>query len=187
MLKEKLAHTIEQQPIALFSIEKEYAERNGLLSANQLVQPKQWDFSAIELCLKETEEMLEEKWPSFMNEPVYYFGVNIDQFVYVESEAFTTIGVDAMAIEMDDVFQTITVLFGLKLQKKWGAFIKEHLEANVGLKTYSAMFSDQDGLWDINIPLDALEGFHKELPIKDAIDLAYRFIFNMLAALEATN
>lgn len=187
MLKDKLAHTIAQQPIALFPIEKEYAESNGLLVENPTVQPKQWDFSVIELCLKETEEMVEEKSATFMDEPVTYFGIHIDQFVYVESEAFNTIGVDAMAIEMDDVFQTITVLFGLKLQKKWGAFIKEHLEANVGLKTYSAMFSDQDGLWDINIPLDQLEGFHKDLPIQDAIDLAYRFIFNMLAALEAAN
>jgi len=188
MLKDKFAQAIaENKTIALFPIEKEYAVKQGFINENAQIENKEWTFPVIERCLKETEEMIQAEQESFMNEPVSYFYKNTDEFLYVESNAFETIGVDGIAFEMDDVFETSTVLFGLKVQKKWGSFLKEYLEANVGSKTYSAMFSDKDGLWDVNIPLDQLDGFHKEMAIKDAIDLAYRFIFKLLEAIEAAN
>ncbi|WP_432360035.1 hypothetical protein [Sporosarcina sp. UB5] len=154
---------------------------------NTDVTNKDWSFPVIERCLKETEELIKEEPESFMNEPVSYFSKNVDEFLYVESNAFETIRVDGIAFEVDDVFGTFTVLFGLKVQKKWGTFLKDYLDANVGLKTYSAMFSDKDGLWDVNIPLDKLDGFHKDMAIKDAMVLAYLFIYKLLEAIEAAN
>lgn len=148
---------------------------------------EQWNFPVIERCLKETEEVIRAESVSFMNEPVSYFSKNPDEFLYVEANAFETIRVDGIAFEMDDVFETSTVLFGLKVQKKWGSFLKDYLEANVGLKPFSAMFSDQDGLWDVNLPLDQLDGFDKDMAIKDALVLAYQFITNLLEAIEAAN
>jgi len=188
MLRDKIAHDIAKSgTIALFPIEREYAVKQGLIDENAKIENKEWTFPVIERCLKETEDMIQSESKSFMNEPVSYFSKNVDEFLYVESNAFEMVGVDGIAFEMDDVFETSTVLFGLKVQKKWGTFLKEYLDANVGSKTYSAMFSDKDGLWDVNIPLDQLEGFTKEMTIKDAIDLAYRFIFKLLEAIEAAN
>ncbi|MGN7388081.1 branched-chain amino acid aminotransferase [Sporosarcina sp. SAFN-015] len=186
MLKDKIAQLVAENG-PLFPFEKEYAVKQGLIDDNAEFENKEWIFPVIERCLKETEEVIKEESDSFMNKPVSYFSKNAEEFLYVESNAFETIGVDGIAFEMDDVFETSTVLFGLKVQKKWGSFLKDYLEANVGSKTYSAMFSDQDGLWDINIPLDQLDGFDKEMSIKDAMDLAYRFIFKLLAAIEAAN
>lgn len=186
MLKDKIARFIAENE-ALFPIEKEYAVKQELIEENAEMKNKEWSFPVIEKCLKETEEVIKAESESFMNEPVSYFTKNADEFLYVESTAFEMIGVDGIALEMDDVFETTTVLFGLKVQKKWSAFLKDYLAANVGSPTYSAMFSDQDGLWDINIPLDQLDGFHKDMTIKDAIDLAYRFIFKLLEAIEAAN
>lgn len=186
MLKDKFAQLVAENG-PLFPIEKEYAVKQGLIDENAMFEHKKWTFPVIERCLKETEQVIKEESESFMNEPVHYFSKNAEEFLYVESNAFETIGVDGIAFEMDDVFETSTVLFGLKVQKKWGSFLKDYLEANVGSKTYSAMFSDQDGLWDINIPLDQLDGFHKDMPIKDVMDLAYRFIFKLLEAIEAAN
>ncbi|WP_252503857.1 branched-chain amino acid aminotransferase [Sporosarcina sp. Marseille-Q4943] len=186
MLKDKIAHLVAENE-ALFPIERAYAVKQGLIQETTETDNKDWSFPVIERCLKETEEVIQAEPESFMNEPVSYFSKNVDEFLYVESNAFETIGVDGIAFEMDDVFETSTVLFGLKVQKKRGSFLKEYLDANVGSKTYSAMFSDKDGLWDVNIPLDQLDGFHKELEIKDAMDLAYRFIFNLLEAIEAAN
>lgn len=188
MLKDKITHNIENQDnLELFPIEEDYAKKHELLSVNKNVENKQWDFSVIERCLKETEEVLKEEQASFMTEPLTYFSERIDEFLYVESTSFDTLGVDGMALEMDDVFQTYTVLFGLKVQKKWGPFLKEYLGSNIGLQTFSAMFSDQDGLWDINIPIDKLDGFEKDMTITDAVDLAFRFIFKLLEAIEAAN
>ncbi|MCM3742575.1 branched-chain amino acid aminotransferase [Sporosarcina luteola] len=186
MLKDKITRYVADNE-SLFLIEKKYAVKQGLIEENKEIKSKDWSFPVIERCLKETEEVIKVESESFMNEPVSYFTKNSDEFLYVESNGLDTIGVDGIAIEMDDVFETITVLFGLKVQKKWGTFLKDYLAANVGLKTYSAMFSDQDGLWDVNIPLDQLEGFQKDMAIKDAMDLAYRFIFNLLEAIEAAN
>jgi hypothetical protein len=187
-LKDKIAQVVaDSGTISLFPIEKEYAVKHGFINENTQIENKEWTFPVIERCLKETEEVIKEESESFMNEPASYFSKNADEFLYVESNAFETIGVDGIAFEMDDVFETSTVLFGLKVQKKWSPFLKEHLDANVGSTTYSAMFSDKDGLWDVNIPLDQLEDFHKDLSIKDAMDLTYRFIFNLLEAIEAAN
>ncbi|MDW0116001.1 branched-chain amino acid aminotransferase [Sporosarcina thermotolerans] len=186
MLKEKIEQlVVGNEP--LFPIEKAYAVKQGLIDENVDIHYKGWGYTVIERCLKETEEVIKEEHGTFMNEPVSYFKRNIDEFVYIESTAFEIIKVDGMALETDDVFQTYTVLFGLKVQKKWGPFLKDYLAANVGSKTYSAMFSDTDGLWDVNIPLNHLEGFESEMPITDAVDLAYRFIFNLLEAIEAAN
>ncbi|WP_262177643.1 branched-chain amino acid aminotransferase [Saccharococcus sp. Marseille-Q5394] len=187
MLKDKIAKLVAQDGTSLFPIEREYAVKQGLLTENIEVENKEWSFPVIERCLKETEDVLKEEQDSFMQEPVSYFSKNAEEFLYVESDAFETIGIDGIAIEMDDVFRTFTVLFGLKVQKKWGAFLKDYLDENLGLKTYSAMFSDKDGLWDVNIPLDQLDGFQKDMAIKDAIDLAYQFLFKLLEGIEAAN
>jgi hypothetical protein len=188
MLKEKIAKQVaENASVPLFPIEKEYAVKQGLITEQTEINDKDWDFSVIERCAKETEEVIKEENESFMNEPASYFSKNADQFLYVESDTFETIGVEGIAFEMDDVFETHTILFGLKVQKKWGSFLKEYLNANVGSNTFSAMFSDKDGLWDVNVPLDQLAGFEKEMPLKDAMDLAYRFIFKLLEAIEAAN
>lgn len=186
MLKDKIAQLVAEKE-ALFPIEQAYAVKLGLIQENTEIEHRQWSFPVIERCLKETEDVIKEESESFMNEPVSYVTKNANEFLYVESNAFETIGVDGIAFEMDDVFETTTVLFGLKVQKKRGAFLKDYLAANVGSKTFSAMFSDKDGLWDVNIPLDQLDGFHKDMTIKDAMDLAYRFIFNLLEAIEAAN
>ncbi|MCG7342573.1 branched-chain amino acid aminotransferase [Sporosarcina sp. ACRSL] len=188
MLKEKIAKQVaENASVPLFPIEKEYAVKQGLITDQKDIKDKEWSFPVIERCLKETEEVIKEENESFMSKPASYFSKNPEEFLYVESDAFETIGVDGIAFEMDDVFETHTILFGLKVQKKWGSFLKDYVEANVGSKTFSAMFSDKDGLWDINVPLDNLEGFQKEMPLTDTIDLAYQFIFKLLEAIEAAN
>jgi hypothetical protein len=188
MLKEKIAKLVaEDGTVSLFPIEKDYAAKIGLITEQTELNDKEWSFTVIERCLKETEDVIKEENESFMNKPASYFSKNADEFLYIESEAFETVGVEAIAFEMDDVFETHTVLFGLKVQKKWGSFLKDYLDANVGTNTFSAMFSDKDGLWDVNIPLDQLDGFQKEMTLTESIDLAYRFIFKLLEAIEAAN
>lgn len=188
MLKDKITHIIENEfDNGLFPIEKEYAEKNDLLGDKHTIEDKKWTYPIIERCLKETEDVIKEEDASFMEQPISYFSNHIEEFVYIDSLAFDTIRVDGMAFETDDVFHTFTVLFGLKVQKKHGSFLKDYLKDNVGLQTSSAMFSDQDGLWDINIPLDALDGFQSDMTLAEAVDLAYRFVFKLLETLEVTN
>lgn len=110
----------------------------------------------------------------------------MNEFVYVESNAFEVIRVDAVVLELDDVFETYTALFGLKLQKKFGndmkAYLDKHLHGD-GAK-YSVMFSNEDGLWDMNFALNYIEGFSEDLSFVEVYQLMYDFIFKMVEAVD---
>jgi hypothetical protein len=45
------------------------------------------------------------------------------------------------------------------------------------------MFSNEDGLWEMNIPIDTIEGFDEGMSIKDAIALTKSFIVNMVQSI----
>lgn len=144
----------------------------------------------MERCDKETEETIQTESPTFLNTPISYFQKHINEFLYIECPAFEKIKVDALCIEMDDVFRTYMALFGLKVKKKYGEEIKKYLEEHLhtdSVKNYSALFSDMEGLWEINLPLDYLEGFHEEMSIEQAIVLFCGFIQNLIGHLQEKN
>ena len=78
----------------------------------------------IERCDKETEELLAEESSSFLEQPIEYFKNHKNEFMYLESEWFDLIGVDAISFEADSVFGTYDVMMGLKLQKKYEIFFE---------------------------------------------------------------
>jgi hypothetical protein len=106
----------------------------------------------------------------------------------LESNAFEVIRVDAVVLEFDEVFETYTALFGLKLQKKYGDDMKAYLDTHLngdGSK-YSVMFSSEDGLWDMNFALDYVDGFSEELTFIEILQLMYNFIFKLVEAMDDT-
>lgn len=191
MISKQLQQYINQfdrdEQIALFPIEQEYAKQQNVMDADSNVIDKRWTFTLIERCVKETEELKKEETAAFMEQPISFLSNNMDEFLYVESDHFDMIGVDGIALEVDDLFGTYTALFGLKLQKKWEAVIKSYLDEKLGEKTYSALFSPQDGLWEINIPLDRLPTFNPEVSLQTAIDVTYQTVFELETVIEAMN
>lgn len=140
----------------------------------------------LERCDKETEETIAVESPDFLNTPIAYFKTHLNEFLYVESSTFEEIKVDAFSIEVDDVFRTYMALFGLRVQKKHSTAIKNYLEEHLhtdSIKNYSALFSADEGLWEINLPLDFIEGFQEEMTIEQAIELSYGFIQHLLQQL----
>jgi len=140
----------------------------------------------LERCDKETEETIAVESPDFLNTPIAYFKTHLNEFLYVESSTFEEIKVDALSIEVDDVFRTYMALFGLRVQKKHSNAIKNYLEEHLhtdSIKNYSALFSADEGLWEINLPLDFIEGFQEEMTIEQAIELSYSFIQHLLQQL----
>ena len=71
----------------------------------------------IERVDKESEEMIQTENASFLNTPLTYVKTT-KEFIYIESKWFDVVRADGLAIEWDEVFQTYTVLFGLKRPKK---------------------------------------------------------------------
>ena len=118
------------------------------------------EYTLIERCDKETEELIATEESTFLTQPLTYLKKHQNEFIYIESPALESIRVDAIVLELDDVFETYTAMLGLKLQKKFGAAMKAYLEEHVqGEGAYSVMFSDKDGLWDVNFALNYAKGF----------------------------
>ncbi|MDQ7863963.1 hypothetical protein RCO48_31455 [Peribacillus frigoritolerans] len=56
---------------------------------------------------KESEELISEENSAFLSQPIEYLKKNKDEFLYFESQWFELIGVEALSLEVDDVFRYI--------------------------------------------------------------------------------
>ena len=94
---------------------------------------------------------------------------------------------DAVAFEFDEAFNLYTALFGLRLQKKHSETIRKYLKANVKsvLGSSSAAFSGQEGLWELNVAVDCIEGFSEDMSIEAVCELLYNFVAQLLEAVHA--
>lgn len=141
----------------------------------------------IERCDKETEEVIAKEGASFLRTPIKYFKQNQNEFAYIQSPSFEPIKTEALSIELDDVFKTYMALLGLKVQKKHTFTIKKFLDENLhgdAIKNYSAMFAADEGVWDLNIPLDFIKGFNEEMTIEEVLSITYSFLEALVTTIE---
>lgn len=189
MLKKQMELLMnEQVNVGLVDVEKAYAKKHALLSEDEIVEMTTLQVDVIERCNKETEELLAEETASFLAMPVHYLKEHPNEFMYVASDRLDVIRVDSFALEFDEMFGVYSALFGLRLQKKQSEFLHAYLKADLQHEkmTYSAAFSGQEGLWEVNLALDALDGFSEEQSFDEVIVRLYRFIFGLLEELEET-
>jgi hypothetical protein len=179
--------------IHLHKEEKEYAERHQLLpnelSDLSLIEKnaeKRFNDANIERCDKETETIIAEESSKFLNQPITYLKEHTNEFIYLESAWFDLVAADAISLEWDDVFGRYGVLLGLKLQKKFQSEIKKYLanELNGEEAPFEILFSDADGLWDLNFTLNYLKGYTEQSTIGDAYSLIYSFLFQLAESIE---
>ena len=183
--------------INLYKEEKDYIEKYELLSDDlratltfvESNSNARFNDAYIERSLKETEEVIAIETSSFLDKPVQYLKEHKEEFVYLESKWFELIGVDAISFEVDDVFGTYNVMLGLKLQKKFENLIRLYLnqELKGNEMNFNLMFNQNDGLWDLNFPLDLLQEFKENITIGEAFCLIYRFLFSLVEAVEEAN
>ena len=142
---------------------------------------------AMERCHKETEETLAVETAAFLQQKLAYLKEHQAEFLYAESDDFASLKMDAVVLEFDETFKVYTALFGLRLQKKVSAQLKAYLRDNLKgmLGSSSAMFAGDEGIWEINIALDAIEGFSGEETIEQAYELLAGFVKGLLEELEA--
>ena len=196
MLKEKIQKYISEnvsqsatEGVVLFREELEYVEQNQLAGESHFVEKDantRFADAYIERCDKETENMLKNESSSFLTQPLDYLKMHKNEFIYLESNWFDLIGVEAVSLEADDVFGTYDVMLGLKLQKKFEKALKENLNNQLhgDEAKFDLMFSLEDGLWNLNFALNYVEGFNEEISIGEAFQLIYRFLFQLVEAVE---
>ncbi len=196
-IEEKQATQDDTIQLEVYKEERAYIEKHHLLNdyAGKSISFIERDPSLrfgdvyIERCDKETEELLAEESSIFMQQPIDYFKNHRNEFIYVESEWFDLIGVDAISFEADSVFGTYDVMLGLKLQKKYGPSLKSFLTEQLSSDdtTFDLIFNGNDGLWDVNFALNDLCDFNAIKTIEEAFVSIYRFLFQLAEALEEEN
>lgn len=141
------------------------------------------EITLIERCNKTTEETIATESAAYLAQPLSYLKANQEEFVYMESPAYEGQKMDAVVFEFDEMFEIYTALFGLKLQKKYSEAIKGYFKANLKsmLGSSSASFEGNEGIWEINIALSAMEGFTGEENFEQANTLLLNFVEKMLA------
>ncbi|UIN48507.1 branched-chain amino acid aminotransferase [Bacillus safensis] len=159
----------------------EAARRNWTLEGARIKEEARFGDVYIERVDKESENMIQTENPSFLNTPLTYVKKHQKEFIYIESKWFDVVKVDGLAIEWDEVFQTYTVLFGLKRPKKDTNILKDMLSPLNGAQL---QFNGQDGLFDVNLQLLELEDIHEDTAFIDVISAVYRFLFRMIVQLE---
>ncbi|UYO37114.1 branched-chain amino acid aminotransferase [Bacillus zhangzhouensis] len=159
----------------------EAASRNWPLEGARIKEEARFGDVYIERVDKESEDMIQTENASFLNTPLTYVKKHQKEFIYIESKWFDIVKVDGLAIEWDEVFQTYTVLFGLKRPKKDTNILKDMLSPLNGAQL---QFNGQDGLFDLNLQLLELDDIHEDTAFIDVISAVYRFLFRMIVQLE---
>ncbi|PLR91150.1 branched-chain amino acid aminotransferase [Bacillus sp. T33-2] len=140
----------------------------------------------IERCDKETEQVLANEDSAFLNESIRYFKKHMNEFIYLESELFDQIGVDAVSLEVDDVFGNYDVMLGLKLQKKLEQMLMSYLKTHLpGEDTnFDLIFDHDEGLWNLNFALDQVKGFNDGMSVGEAYNLIFSFLSDMVQSIK---
>lgn len=141
------------------------------------------EITLIERCNKTTEETISTESVDYLQTPLNTLKANQEEFVYMESPNYEEKKMDAVVFEFDEMFEIYTALFGLKLQKKYAEAIKGYFKNNLKsmLGSSSASFAGNEGIWEINIALSAMEGFTGEENFEQANTLLLNFVEKMLA------
>lgn len=187
---EKMLGEATSAQIELPKVEKDYVEKYSLVEDNMKMIEKDENSrfvdAYIERTNKESEELIAEETAEFLNQPIDYLKKNIHEFVYMESRWFELIGVDAICLEVDDLFRTYEALLGLKLQKKYDKAIRNYLQTKLKgeVAKFALLFNSEDGLWNLNISLNDIEGFQENLSIGEAYSLIYHFLFILVETVE---
>ncbi|WP_312469508.1 branched-chain amino acid aminotransferase [Neobacillus sp.] len=192
MLKNHIKQYISEQNgegISIFKEEKEYIEKNKLAEAIQfdVKEPNVRYIDAyIERCDKLSENIIRNESSVFLTQPLDYLKKHKNEFIYLESQWFDLIDVEAVSLEFDDVFGTYDVMLGLKLQKKFDISLKDNLNTHLhgDESKFDLMFSLDDGLWNLNFALNYVEGFQEDITIGEAYQLIYHFLFKLVEAVE---
>jgi hypothetical protein len=188
-MKNLIASVDDLQELDLFIEEKDYLLRHGMMKEDVDVVVKSPELRFVDAYIerndKESEEVISKESHIFLEQALNYLKKHMNEFIYLESNWFEIIGVDAISLEVDDLFGTYDVMLGLKLQKKFEPSIRMFLKEHLGdEEKFDLIFSLEDGLWNLNFDLDSVEGFNETITLGRAFQLIYRFLFKLVEAVE---
>jgi len=190
MITNKLIKKMEETTItelALTTEEKDFAKKNQLLPEGlNVIQQNLFSDAIIERYNKETDELISKEHTEFLQTPISYFKDHLQEYVFLETKVLDVVSVDAIAVEYDEVFEVYTAMFGLFIQKKYTAEIRAFLDEHYNSEKmqYSIMFAGNEGLWEINLPVNYIKGFDDSFTIEEVYQLLYTLIFKLVSTIK---
>lgn len=188
-MEKYLKSSQEGKGVIIFPEERGYVEKHQITvqTLTEKSADERFTDAYIERCDKGSEDFIAHESFSFFNQPLDFLKKHKNEFVYLESSWFDLIGVDAVSLEVDDVFGTYDVMLGLKLQKKFDKPLKEYLNEHLHNEEakFDLMFNGDEGMWSLNFALNYVEGFQEEITLGEAYQIIYRFLFKLVEAMEA--
>ncbi|MFP7470339.1 branched-chain amino acid aminotransferase [Niallia taxi] len=193
MIKANMMKYIEKNAtnskISVLPLERAYVLENELAKEENIAVSELTDRlgqTYMELANKESDEVVKDNLPaSFLNDKISLLKANLEEYLYIESDLFDIIQVEGLTLEVDSVFRKYDALFGFKAPKKQEGVIRAYFAEQLGEEnSYSLMFNGQDGLWDVNLPIENVAGFTEDLTIAQALELFYQFMFGLGKKLE---
>lgn len=144
------------------------------------------EFNVLERLNKETEQLIAVAEPSFLQQPLQYVVEHKEEYIYMESPAFEALKMDAVVLEFDEAFEVPMALFGLRFQKKVSPVLKQFLKDNLQKGLVSgAMFAGDEGIWEINISLNAMTNYDEQQTIEETLQKLMAFVAKLVQAIEA--
>ena len=190
MITNKLIKKMEEtttNELALTTEEKDFAEKNQLLPDGlNVIQQDLFSDAIIERYNKETDELISKEPTAFLQTPISYFKDHIQEYTFLETNVLDVVSVDAIAVEYDEVFEVYTAMFGLFIQKKYTAEIRAFLDEHYNSEKmqYSIMFAGNEGLWEINLPINYIKGFDDSFTIEEVYQFLYSLIFKLVSTIK---
>lgn len=120
---------------------------------------------------KETDEAVKLGDETFLAEPLTILKTQIENYLYVSKPHYADWKVEGYVLELDDIFRFYNLLVGLYIPKSKLAAVDEVLQSmwtNPDFK-YALTYEANEGLAELNVPLNYVENFNERATIGETI------------------
>lgn len=123
---------------------------------------------------KETDEVVAQGNEATLSEPLSMVKTQIENYLYVSKPHYADWKVEGFVLELDDIFRFYNLLVGIYIPKSKLPLVDEVLQSmwvNPDFK-YALTYEANEGLAELNIPLNYVENFNEDATIGETIQFS---------------
>lgn len=127
---------------------------------------------------KETDELVTASDEKILEQPLTTLKTQIENYLYVAKPHYSEWKVEGFVLELDDIFRFYNLLVGIYIPKSKLPMVDEVLKSmwtNPDFK-YALTYEANEGLAELNVPLNYVDKFDEHATIGEAIDFAEKLI-----------
>ncbi len=124
-----------------------------------------------EVYSKETDELLHSFTQQDLSKAMSYFNDHLDHYLYVSKPEYQDFRIEGFVLETDDIFRFYNVLIGIYIPKSKMEVVKNEIDSiwNNPDFRYAFTYDANEGVAELNLPLNYLQGFDPTSSIETTI------------------